>query len=318
LKQISFFFSRPRNVRSHAHLRYHSTISTSTNRTFSQFLITTVFGALNHFSPMVLLFCSFQGFPPAWSSTLTGLGYSEAEIALISKGRRNRVPDLTSVKDDPLSTRSSRSRSPSTTTAISVNRSTSLRRQRSDGSIARSERSLRSGPPAPPPPLPLPPPPQSSQAPRLNIIPPAAPPSTPASAFGTSAEARDVEVASFSEAQYVYVNHPQHTPNGPVVVPSMGKVPVIQPAPARQQHHNQSNSSSPALEPPSPSVNSNREQRLRTQPTPRRPFRVVNETSPPPVYSDDWTSSGSPPPITLEDALQPRPEEKSRSPSSQH
>jgi hypothetical protein len=262
---------------------------------------------------MVLLFCSFQGFPPAWSSTLAGLGYSEAEIALILKGRRNRVPDLTSVQDGPLSTNASRSRSPSTT--ISVNRSPSLRRQRSDGSIARSERSLRSGPPVPPPlpppPLPLPPPPQSSQAPNLDIVPLAAPPPTPVSAVGTSVEAGD---ASSSEAQYVYVNHPLHTPNGPVAVPPLGKVPVIQPAPVR--HH--SNSSSPALDPPSPSVKSNREQRLRTQPAPRRPFRVVNETSPPPVYSDDWVPSGSPPPITLEDASQPRPEEKSRSPSSQH
>jgi hypothetical protein len=125
-----------------------------------------------------------------------------------------------------------------------------------------------------------------------------------------------VEVASSSEAQYVYVNHPLDTPNGPVAVPLMGKVPVIQPAPVRQQHAHHSNSSSP-VDPPSPSVNSKREQRLRTQPGPRRPFRVVNATSPPPVYSDDMVP-GSPPPITLEDALQPRPEEKNRSPSSQH
>ena len=108
-----------------------------------------------------------------------------------------------------------------------------------------------------------------------------------------------------------------HTSNGPVAVPLLGKVPVIQPAPVRQQHLNHSNSSSPVLEPPSPSVNSNRGQRLRTQPAPRRQFRVVNEVSPPPVYSDDWVPSGSPPPITLGYALQPRPEEKSRSPSSQ-
>ena len=127
-------------------------------------------------------------------------------------------------------------------------------------------------------------------------------------AVGTSVEAGDVDS---SEAQYVYVNHPRHTPNGPVAVP------VIQPAPVRQQHLNHSNSSS-LTSPPSPSVNSNREQRLRTQPAPRRPFRVVNAVSPPPVYSDDLVHTGSPPPITLEDPLQPRPEEKSRSPSLQH
>ena len=250
---------------------------------------------------MVFLFCSFQGIPPAWTSTLAGLGYSEAEIALILKGRRNRVPDLTSVQDDPSSMSNSRSRSPSTT--ISVNRSTSLRRQRSDGSIARSERSLRSGPPVPPPPLPLPlpplpPPPQSSQAPKVDIVPPAAPPPTPASAVDTSVEPGDVEVASSSEAQYVYVNHPLHTPNGPVAVPPLGKVPVIQPAPVRQQHLHHSNSSSPVLDSPSPSVNSKRGQRLKTQPSPRRQFRVVNGMSPPPVYSDDCVPSGSPPPIT--------------------
>lgn len=121
-----------------------------------------------------------------------------------------------------------------------------------------------------------------------------------------------MEVASSSEAQYVYVNHPLHTANGPVAVPPLGKVPVIQPAPVRQQPLH-SNSSSPVLDPPSPSVKSSREQRLRTQPAPRRQFRVVNKTSPPPVYSDDRVLSGSPPPITLEDALQPRPEEKSPS-----
>jgi hypothetical protein len=225
------------------------------------------------------------------------------------------VPDLTSVQDDPLSTNLSRSRSPST--MISAKRSSSLRRQRSDGSIARSERSLRSGPPVPPPPLPLPPPPlppppQSSQAPNHVVVPPAAPPPTPASAVSTSVEAGDVEVASSSEAQYVYVNHPLHTPNGPVAVPPLGKVPVIQPAPVRQQHLHHSNSSSP-VDPPSPSVKSNREKRLRTQPAPRRQFRVVNKVSPPPVYSDDCVPSGSPPPITLGDALQPRPEEKSPS-----
>ena len=142
-------------------------------------------------------------------------------------------------------------------------------------------------------------------------MPPTVPPPTPASAVRTSVEAGDVEVASSSEAQYVYVNHPQ---NGPVAVPPLGKVPVIQPAPVRQQHH----SSSPVLDPPSPSVNSNRDQRLRTQPAPRRPFRVVNNTSPPPVYSDDWVPSGLPPAISLDDALQPRPEEKNRFLSSQH
>lgn len=55
---------------------------------------------------------------------------------------------------------------------------------------------------------------------------------------------------------------------------------------------------------------------MRTQPASRRPFRVVNATSPPPVYSDDLVPSGSPPPISLEDALQPRPEEKDSSPHS--
>ena len=151
--------------------------------------------------------------------------------------------------------------------------------------------------------------------PNLYIVPPTVPPPTPASAVRTSVEAGDVEVASSSEAQYVYVNHPLDTPNGPVAVPPLGKVPVIQPAPVRQQHLN---SSSPVLDPPSPSVNSNRDQRLRTQPAPRRPFRVVNNTSPPPVYSDDWVPSGSPPPLSIEDTLQPRPEEKNRFLSSQH
>ena len=107
-----------------------------------------------------------------------------------------------------------------------------------------------------------------------------------------------------------------HTSDGLVAVPPLGMVPVIQPAPVRQQPLHHSNSSSP-VDPPSPSVKSKREQRLRTQPSPRRPFRVVNETSPPPVYADDLVP-GSPPPITLEDASKPRPEEKSRSPSSQH
>jgi hypothetical protein len=261
---------------------------------------------------VALLFRSFQGIPPAWSSTLAELGYSEAEIALILKGRRNRVPDLTSVQDYPLSTSTPLSRSPTTT--MSVNRSASLRRQRSDASIARSERSLRNGPPVPPPPLPLPPPPQTVQAPIREIVPTAAPPPTPASTGGASVEAGDVDT-SLSEAQYVYVNHHRQTPNGPVAVLPSGKVPVIQPAPVRLQR---SNSNTPAQNPPSPvgSVNSNRERRLRTQPAPRRQFRVVNATSPPPVYSDDLVPGGLPPPITLEDALQPRPEEKDSSPSS--
>jgi hypothetical protein len=184
--------------------------------------------------------------------------------------RRNHVPDLTSVQDDLLSTSLSRSRSPST--MVSVKRSTSLHCQRSDGSIARLERSLRSGLPLPPPPLPLPPPPlplppQSSQVPNV-VAPaapaaPAAPPPTPASAVCTSVEAGDVEVASSSEAQYVYVNHPVHTSDGLVAVPPLGMVPVIQPAPVRQQPLHHSNSSSP-VDRPSPSLNSKREQRLRT------------------------------------------------------
>ena len=274
-----------------------------------------VFGALNGFFPVALLFRSFQGIPPAWSSTLAELGYSEAEIALILKGRRNRVPDLTSVQDYPVSTSTPLSRS---STTISVNRSASLRRQRSDGSIARSERSLRNGPPVPPPPLPLPPPPpQTVQAPPREIVPTAAPPPTPASTGGASVEAGDVDVASQSEAQYVYVNLHRQTPNGPVAVLPPGKVPVIQPAPVRQQR---SNSNMPAQNPPSPvgSVNSNRERRSKAQPAPRRQFRVVNATSPPPVYSDDLVPSGLPPPITLEDALQPRPQEKDSLPLSQH
>ena len=263
---------------------------------------------------MALLFRSFQGIPPAWTSTLAELGYSEAEIALILKGRRNRVPDLTSVQDYPVSTSTPLSRS---STTISVNRSASLRRQRSDGSIARSERSLRNGPPVPPPPLPLPPPPQTVQAPPREIVPPAAPPPTPASTGGASVEPGDVDVASQSEAQYVYVNLHRQTPNGPVAVLPPGKVPVIQPAPVRQQR---SNPSMPAQNPPSPigSVNSSRERRSRAQPAPRRQFRVVNATSPPPVYSDDLVPSGLPPPITLEDASQPRPEEKDGLPSSKH
>ena len=262
---------------------------------------------------MVLLFCSFQGIPPAWTSTLAELGYSEAEIALILKGRRNRgVPELTSVQDHPSSTSTSLSRSPTT---ISVNRSTSLRRQRSDGSIARSERSLRNGPPLPPPPLPLPPPPpQTPQAPTRTLVPPAVPPPTPASSASASVEAGDVDVAPRSEAQYVYVNQHRDTPNGPVAV-LPGRVPLIQPVPVRQQR---SNSNATTQPPPSPvgSVNSGRERRMRTQPASRRPFRVVNATSPPPVYSDDLVPSGSPPPISLEDALQPRPEEKASSPHS--
>ena len=263
--------------------------------------------------PVVVLFCSFQGIPPAWTSTLAELGYSEAEIALILKGRRNRgAPELSYLQGCPLSTSTPLSRSPTT---ISVKRSASLRRQRSDGSIARSERSLRNGPPVPPPPLPLPPPPQIPQAPTSSsIVPPAVPPPTPVSSGAASVEASDVDVATRSEAQYVYVNQHRDTPNGPVAV-LPGKVPVIQPVPVRQQR---SNSNVTQLPPPSPvgSVNSGRERRTRNQPAPRRQFRVVNTTSPPPVYSDNLVPSGSPPPITLEDALQPRPEEKDSSPHS--
>ena len=263
--------------------------------------------------PVVLLFCSFQGIPPAWTSTLAELGYSEAEIALILKGRRNRgVPELSHVQGCPLSTSTPLTRSPTT---ISVKRSISLRRQRSDGSIARSERSLRNGPPVPPPPLPLPPPPPIPQAPTNNIVvPPVVPPPTPVSSGGASVEAGDADVATRSEAQYVYVNQHRDTPNGPVAV-LPGKVPVIQPVPVRQQR---SNPNMNPLPPPSPvgSANSGRERRTRTQPAPRRQFRVVNTTSPPPVYSDNLVPSGSPPPITLEDALQPRPEEKDSSPHS--
>ena len=36
---------------------------------------------------------NFQGIPPAWLSTLSELGYSEGEIALILKGCRDRAPD---------------------------------------------------------------------------------------------------------------------------------------------------------------------------------------------------------------------------------
>ena len=39
----------------------------------------------------------FRGIPPAWSSALSELGYSESQIALILKGHRDRIPNPSSV-----------------------------------------------------------------------------------------------------------------------------------------------------------------------------------------------------------------------------
>src|ERR1700730_9442338 len=101
----TFFLAMRVQCLFHTHVyRIHSIIFTSTNRTFSQFLIRhlLVFLDLTFFFPVVCR--SFQGIPSTWSSTLGDLGYSEAEIALIQKGRRNDTPDLPSVQDASRST----------------------------------------------------------------------------------------------------------------------------------------------------------------------------------------------------------------------
>ena len=87
----------------------------------------------------------------------------------------------------------------------------------------------------------------------------------------------------------------------------------MQPAPVRQPPLSRSNSVATTRNPPSRrgSVSDDRDRRTKVQPPPpRRTFRVVNETSPPPVYSDNLVPYGSPPSITLEDALRPLPQEK--------
>ncbi|KAI9454080.1 hypothetical protein F5148DRAFT_447587 [Russula earlei] len=255
---------------------------------------------------------AFQGIPPSWSSSLANLGYSDAEIALIMQGRRNRArtPDPSSVQDPPSSMTPSRSHSP---TSINPRaRSSSLRRQRSDGSISRSERSLRLGPPAPPPALPLPPPPQTASSPIDGSGAPAAPPPTPAS--GGSALCDTIESDSAetpSEAQYVYVHHQRQTPNGLMAMPPPAPVPVIQPVPVRPLLHSRNNSSSSTNKPlsRSSSARSARERPFKTQFPSPAPFRVVNTTSPPPRYSDDVVRGGSPPSITS-DAVWPRSKAK--------
>ena len=261
-------------------------------RTFSQSQSADAFQYL-------ILSCSFQGIPPAWSSTLTDLGYSEAEISLIQKGRRNRVPAPPSL---PPSITPLRSQSPAlSTTVISPRpRSSSLRRQKSDGSIARSDRSFRIGPPPPPPPLPLPPTPQTPETPNNPII---APPPTPASGVRTS----DMEdVATLPDAQYVYINQPRPPSDQSVPVPAPVPPPAVQPPPVRP-----SRSNSVAT------THSTRSRSIRPQTPPRRSFRVVNETpsppiwSPPPRYADD-ADTESPPPISLDDAVRPLPQEKAQ------
>jgi hypothetical protein len=258
-------------------------------------------------------FNSFQGVPPEWSSTLAELGYSEAEIALIQKGRRNRSP----MPEPPPSTTPSRSQSPTSTTVNPRARSSSLRRQKSDASIARSERSLRIGPPAPPPPLPLPPPPLTPAL-SPNSAAPAAPPPTPASggAFGDATNKED-DSAPPSEAQYAYLNpHYQPTPIQSVPVPALAPVPAVpvaQPTPVHVLQRTPSNSRARSLIPPSRPGSSDRERRTRAQTPPRRPFRVVNTTPPPDdgssqtVYLED-TSRRSPMPLTPVSADWPLPE----------
>ncbi|KAI9451430.1 hypothetical protein BJY52DRAFT_1154569 [Lactarius psammicola] len=243
---------------------------------------------------------AFQGVPPEWSSTLAELGYSEAEVALIQKGRRNRSP----MQEPPPSTAPSRSQSPASTTIVNPRaRSSSLRRQKSDASISRSERSLRVGPPAPPPPLPLPPPPQTPSAGPSSAI-PAAPPPTPASggAFGEIADKDDDTTRS--DTQYAYLNPHQPTPIQPVPAPAPAPapVPVAQPTPV---HVLQRSPSSPSTRPPPLRTDSaDRERRVRAQTPPRRQFRVVNTTpprregSPQSVYLEDAARSVSPLPIT--------------------
>ncbi|KAH9054893.1 hypothetical protein EDB87DRAFT_1407777 [Lactarius vividus] len=259
---------------------------------------------------------AFQGVPPEWSSTLADLGYSEAEIALIQKGRRNRSPMQ---EQQPSSTAPSRSQSPTSTTFVNPRaRSSSLRRQKSDASISRSERSLRIGPPAPPPPLPLPPPPQTPSAGPSSAI-PAAPPPTPASA-GAISETTDQEGdTAQSDAQYTHL-HPHHpTPIQPVPVPAPvpALVPVAQPTPVHvlQRSPSSSGTRSP-IAPPLRTGSSDRERRFRAQTPPRRQFRVVNTTpprgeeSPQPLYLEDAARSGSPLPIMPVTVIQPRPGEK--------
>jgi hypothetical protein len=244
---------------------------------------------------------------------LVELGYSEAEITLIQKGRRN-LPEL------PSSTTPSRSQSPTSTALVNPRaRSSSLRRQKSDASIARSERSLRIGPPAPPPPLPLPPPPT---APALspNSAAPAAPPPTPASggAFGEVTDKEDD--AAQSDAQYAYRNpHHQSTPIQPVPVPAPAHVPVAQPTGPTPVHVLQrcpsnSGTRSPISPPRSGSSDRDRERRPKTQTPSRRQFRVINTTPPPgeefpqPGYFEGVSRSGSPISVTPANPTRPRPE----------
>ncbi|KAH9966198.1 hypothetical protein BGW80DRAFT_1343403 [Lactifluus volemus] len=183
---------------------------------------------------------AFQGIPPSWSSSLTELGYSPAEIALIQKGRRPFPP-----KSPPITP-------PSSQHVVD---------------------------PAP------------ELAPFIsdNIkVAAAAPPPTPAS----------MNVATpLEDAQ----------PRRPV--------PEVPPAPVRPLQPSRSNSVSTTRS--SRSRNCDQERRFIPQTPPHRPFRVVNDTSPPfnsppPSYPDDGVKSGSPPPITLEDAIRPLPQEKAQ------
>jgi hypothetical protein len=146
---------------------------------------------------------------------------------------------------------------------------------------------------------------------------PAAPPPTPASDGAISDKTNDVEgmATPLEDAQYVYVNHHQRPIQDLSVLVPEG-LSAIQPAPLRPLQPSRSNSVSTTRS--TRSRNCDQERRFIPQTPPHRPFRVVNDTpppfnSPPPSYPDDGVKSGSPPPITLEDAMRPLPQEKAES-----
>ncbi|KAF8259328.1 hypothetical protein EI94DRAFT_1751867 [Lactarius quietus] len=186
---------------------------------------------------------AFQGVPPEWSSTLADLGYSEAEIALIQKGRRNRSP----IPEPTPSATTSRPPSPASTTIITPHWPSCTATTTA------------------------PPPPPITPALSPNSAAPAAPPPTPASggAFGEVNSDKEDDSAQ-SDAQYAFLNpHHQPAPIQPVPVPAL-------PTPVHVLQRSPSNSSPRSPISPPRTASSDREWRLRTQTPPRRQFRVAS------------------------------------------
>ncbi|THH13485.1 hypothetical protein EW146_g6742 [Bondarzewia mesenterica] len=243
------------------------------------------------------------GIPPSWSTSLAGAGFTEEEIVAIQQARRARSPSALI----PLSR--TQSPAPSLVLANPRPRSSSLRRQKSDASLARSERSHRLAERAPPLPQ------ASSQAPRKFSN---ASTHADASVERSYSEIDATEsVAAHSDAQYVYVSRVSPATLAPVQSPATLRSGGSASSPSVMS------TSSTQLQQSIPT----RPQPARSRTPPRRVFRIVNETSPaqrspPPAYKSPSKDNfhqheGSvdellelPPPVTVSDARRPAPVEK--------